>query len=109
MATVEARTTSHLTDEELWAAFEAMLNQMGGAAGLRARMDAFSKRVDRMRSEHPALRDKYPNKWVAMSKDGVAAVSDTLDELYTILDEKGISSDDVYHSYINTNPITWIL
>ena len=109
MAAVEARTTSHLTDEELWAAFEVMLNQMGGAAGLRARMEGFSERVDRMWSEYPTLRDKYPNKWVAMNKDGVAAVADTLDELYTILDEKGISSDDVYHSYINTNPITWIL
>ena len=56
-----------------------------------------------MRKEYARLMAKYPNRWVAMGKDGVQAVSDSRDEALNAIKGRGLRSDDVIE-FLDTNP-----
>ncbi len=95
-----------LLDSELR---EYVLEQMGDPTLIAAKLDEFRKLAIRMDQEHSELLRLYPDKWVAMGRDGVVASAYTVEELFRQLDEKQIPHSDVVHDYMNTKPESLLL
>ena len=71
-----------------------------------AEMDTAWRRMDR---ESETLLKLYPDKWVAMSKDGVVAVGDSLEGVFSKVDALGLPRNSINVKFIATHPRTLIL
>ena len=85
------------------------LEDFGDPAEVVAGFERSERLFKRMDAERKELVKIYPDQWVAMSEDGIVAAADTMDEMFRLVKEKGIRTEDVYHDYMNTKPETWIL
>ena len=81
----------------------------GGAEALAQRIQTHESLARKLDRERPRLLADYPDQWVAMGEDGVAATADTLRSLLAKLAERGVSEDEVYHEYIDAEPVTYLL
>ncbi len=63
----------------------------------------------RMDRERETLTQQYPDKWVAMGKDGVVAVGDTLDDVVAKSDAQGVRRGSVDIKFMDTNPSPMLL
>ena len=54
------------------------------------------------------LTEEHPNKWIAMGKDGVSAVGDSIEEVVAAARAKGINTADVTIEYLDAElyPLT---
>ena len=54
------------------------------------------------------LAEEQPNKWIAMGKDGLIAVGDSIEEVVTATRTKGINTADVTIEYLDAelHPLT---
>ena len=86
-----------------------LLEDFGDPAEAVARIEKSEKLFKRIDAERKELVKIYPDQWVAMSDDGIVASADTVNELFKLVKEKGIRTEDVSHAYMNTKPETWIL
>ena len=77
-------------------------------AALRDDSNDFREAAGRFIEIRAQLTEEHPNKWIAMGKDGVIAVSDSLDESITATSAKGISTADVTIEYLDAelHPLT---
>ena len=76
---------------------------------LAEELDKFETLVLEMESQRSEIPLKHPDQWVAIGNDSVLAKADTMDDLFSLLDEKGIRREDVLHDYIDTNLRTLLL
>ena len=93
-----------LMDESL-----EIIEELGGVKGIRdgfAEMDTAWRRMDR---EGETLLKLHPDKWVAMSKDGVVAVDDSLEGVFSKVDTLGLRRNSINVKFIATQPRTLIL
>ena len=93
-----------LIDESL-----EIIEELGGVKSIRdgfAEMDTAWRRMDR---ESDTLLKLYPDKWVAMSKDGVVAVGDSLEGVFSKVDALGLPRNSINVKFIATHPRTLIL
>ena len=93
-----------LIDESL-----EIIEELGGVKSIReglAEMDTAWRRMDR---ESETLLKLYPDKWVAMSKDGVVAVDDSLEGVFSKVDTLGLPRNSINVKFIATHPRTLIL
>ena len=63
----------------------------------------------RMDREWETLLKTYPDKWVAISQDGVVAVGDSINEAFDMVDAQGVSRGVVEVEFLNTNPTPMLL
>ena len=63
----------------------------------------------KMDAQYDDLLKRYSNQWVAVSKEGVVASTDTLKGLFAELRNKHISIEDVYHDYISAESVHYLL
>ena len=96
-------------DPELIKDIEAMFDGMGGYDGFKKGMDEFHQAVTRMFAEREALTEEYPNKWVAMGKDGVLAVEDSLDDLFEELESRGLRDQKMKVEFLDPDPLPLLL
>ena len=82
---------------------------MPPAGNLRDDPNDFRKAVKRLWSERDALIEKHPNRWVSMGKDGVVSIGDSIEEVVSATETKGISTTDVVVEYLDPDPETLIL
>ncbi len=93
-----------LIDESL-----EIIEELGGVKSIReglAEMDTAWRRMDR---ESETLLKLYPDKWVAMSKDGVVEVGDSLEGVFSKVDALGLPRNSINVKFIATHPRTLIL
>ena len=57
----------------------------------------------------PTYWRKYPDQWVAIGKDGVIAVTSTLEELIAQINDLGIADGEYYHDYMFAEQVGYIL
>ena len=86
-----------------------MLADLGGMEALRDDPNDFRKAVRRLWIERDALIEKHPNTWVSMGKDGVVSIGDSIEEVVSATETKGISTADVVVEYLDPDPDTLIL
>ena len=93
-------------DEEY---IEEVLAQLGGVETLREGADDFNDAVTRLWSEREALTEKFPDMWVAMSKDGVVSVGNSIEEVVSAAEAAGVGSSDMVVEFLDANPKALIL
>ncbi len=89
--------------------YNDIVNEAGGLVAMMDKMKERNALVRKMDAEYDDLLERYPNQWVAVSKDGVRANADTLKGLFAKLREKRISIEDVYHDYISAETVHYLL
>ena len=89
--------------------FEDMLAQLGGAQALRHDPNDFRKAVERLWDERDSLIELHPNKWVSMGKDGVMSIGDSIEEVISATEAKGVSTSDVIVELLDPEPEPLIL
>ena len=102
-------TESHDTQVPGEHFFADLLDQIGGVEALREGADEFHQAVTRMWTERDSLVERHPRKWVAMSKDGVVSVGDSIEEVLFVVEDRNIGSSEVVVEYLDPNPSTLIL
>ena len=93
-------------DEEY---IEDVLAQVGGVETLREGADDFHDAVTRMWSERDSLTEKFPDMWIAMGKDGVVSVGNSIEEVLSDSEAAGFGSSDVVVEFLDANPKALIL
>ena len=86
-----------------------IIEQMGGREAVLKELDDFREVVRRMELERAALTGQYPDRWVAVSRDGLLAVGDTLEEICGFAKAKGLNSSDFLVAYLESDPPALIL
>lgn len=86
-----------------------MIERLGGNEGMLDASARYREIVARMFRERADLMEQHPDKWVAMGKDGVQTVGESLDDVLDQVDAKGISRDDVFIEFLDTDPPALIL
>ena len=86
-----------------------VIKESGGAKGIRAGLTESQAAWRRMDQEKQTLLRTYPNKWVAMSKDGVVAADDSLEGVFVRVEESGLLRNAVKVGFIDADPKTIIL
>lgn len=86
-----------------------IIEEAGGFQAFSKQMDDFRDCQIRLDKERAALTEKYPDKWVAMGKDGVVAVNDSQRGLLAEIDEQGLRRDAVAIDHLDTDPTPLLL
>ena len=89
--------------------FKEMLAELGGVEALRDDPNDFRKAVNRLWAERDVLIEKHPERWVSMGKDGVVSIGESIEEVVSATEAKGVSTADVIVEYLDPNPETLIL
>ena len=86
-----------------------MIEDMGGVGSLIDDLDEFHELRARMIEEHSRLIDKYPDKWVAMGKDGVLTVGESKRGVFDEIESRGIHRSAAVVEFMDTDPAELIL
>ena len=86
-----------------------VIKGLGGVEGVRDGLAEMHAAWQRMERERETLLKTYPDKWVAMSKDGVVAVADSVEGVFAKVDDIGLHRNAVNVRFIDTSPKTLIL
>ena len=98
--------TQDLRDE---AYVMAVIEGLGGAQAIVDGIREFAKISSRLRSEWASLMKKYPDKWIAMGKEGVLAVGDSMNSVLEDVESQGVRGADVIVEFLDTDPPIMIL
>ena len=98
-----------MTLEERERKFEKMMDEMGGLEYVRETFALHKERQERLSAMYGELKEKYPDKWVAIAGREEPIVADSRDELSAKLDELGIDHDTVATDLMRTKPRRMIL
>ena len=86
-----------------------VIDGLGGTKALMDEMDQYHGIVVRMRKERPSLVESHPNKWVAMGREGVLAIGDSMDEVLREIEVRGLHGADGVIEFLDTDPPLLIL
>ena len=97
--------------QDLWteAYVKSVIENLGGAQELVDGIREYSEIVARMRSERASLMEKYPDRWIAIGKDGVLAVGDSMEDVFEEVESQGVREADVVVEFLDTDPPLLIL
>ena len=101
-----AITLEKLKDEKY---VREIVEGLGGPEAIIAGLREYRLIVKRMWAEKAALTEAHPNRWVAMGKDGVLAVGDSMDEVLEEVESRGIHGGDIVIEFLDTDPPLLIL
>ena len=85
------------------------VDSQGGVGALAAKMDEFREVVDRMRKERARLMEEYPDHWVAMGKDGVVVVGNSLENVLEKADARDMDRGRLVVEFLETDPPLMLL
>ncbi len=86
-----------------------VVEELGGPNAWDDGMAEFYKASTRLQDEYDALMEKYPDKWVAVGKDGVLAVCDSLKEAHSAADLARSHGSQCVIEFLNSDPEPLIL
>ncbi len=97
--------------KELWdeAYVRSLIESQGGVQKILDEMREYDEVWMRMQAEHAALMEKYPDKWVAMGKEGLVSVGDSMEEVLEDVESRGIQEEGLVIEFLETDPPIYIL
>jgi hypothetical protein len=101
-----AITIEKLKDEEY---VREIVEGLGGAKAIVEGIREHGRIVKRMWAERAALTEAHPNQWVAMGKDGVVSIGDSIDAVIEDAAAKGLRGSDLVIEFLDTDPPLLIL
>ena len=85
------------------------VEELGGPTVWDDGMAEFYKAATRLWDEYDALMEKYPDKWVAVGKDGVLAVCDSLKEAHSAAELARSHGSQCVIEFLNSDPEPLVL
>ena len=82
---------------------------LGGKEAILDSLARFDEVLDRFDQEEAALTEQYPHKWVAVSKNGIEEVGDSIEEVLDACRSRGLTNPDVVVRYLDPDPPVLIL
>ncbi len=82
---------------------------IGKPEAVASELAEFQKTVRALSSNHPRMIDKYPRQWVAIYRGKVRATGNSLEDVLTEMDEKGLPRERTVVRFIEKNHRTMIL
>ena len=82
----------------------AHIEKNGGVARMRAELKEYWGVWEQMQKQIKSLTEKHPDKWIAMSKEGIIAIGDDIEEVLAVVDDRGISRNVVVTEFMDTGP-----
>ena len=104
-----SETTDSMQDLRNESYIKTLVENLGGAQELVDGIREYSEIVARMRSERASLMEKYPDRWIAIGKDGVLAVGDSMEDVLEEVERQGVREADVVVEFLDTDPPLLIL
>ncbi len=104
-----SETTDSMQDLRNESYIKTLVENLGGAQALVNGIREYRQIVARMWSERAALMEKYPDRWIAMGKDGVLAVGDSMDDVLEEVESQGYRGSEVVIEFLDTDPPLLIL
>ena len=97
--------------KKLWdeAYVRSLIESQGGVQKILDEMREHDEIWMRMQAEYADLMEKYPDKWVAMGKEGLLAVGDSMDEVIEGVESQGIREEDTVIEFLEADPPIYIL
>lgn len=86
-----------------------IIKDMGGVKALRERHEEVHRVFARLDRERFNLMEMYPDKWVAVGKDGVLAVGDSMEEVFAEVESAGLSGSEFEVEFLDSDPPDLIL
>ena len=88
---------------------QAIIDHLGGVEALQEGREEFHEAVLRMNRERGALMEMYPDKWVAVGRNGVIAVADSLEEVFARVESAGLRDSEFEVEFLDTDPADLLL
>ena len=88
---------------------QAIIDQLGGVEALLEGRAEFHEAVLRMNRERGALMEMYPDKWVAVGRNGVIAVADSLEDVFARVESAGLRDSEFEVEFLDTDPADLLL
>ena len=104
-----SETTDSMQDLRNESYIKTLVENLGGAQALVNGIREYRQIVARMWSERAYLMEKYPDRWIAMGKDGVLAVGDSMDDVLEEVESQGYRGSEVVIEFLDTDPPLLIL
>ena len=104
-----SETTDSMQDLRNESYIKTLVENLGGAQALVDGIREYRQIVARMWSERASLMEKYPDRWIAMGKDGVLAVGDSMDDVLEEVESQGYRGSEVVIEFLDTDPPLLIL
>ena len=86
-----------------------LVEEMGGAGAILDDLCEFREIVDRLWEDRGELMERYPDRWVAVGREGAVAVGDTLRAVLDEVERLGIARRDVVVDHLDPNSPVLIL
>ena len=90
-------------NEAARARFEALIEQAGGHEAFAESWQQYDKLFRQFVRKEKALRQQYPDQFVAIAPGDVLVVGDTREEVRRRLDEKGIAPNEAIIDFLDVN------
>lgn len=87
----------------------AVIEGLGGAQALVDGIREYAKIAERLQAEWVSLMESYPDRWVAMGKEGVLAVGDSMDSVLEEVESQGYRCSEIAIEFLDTSPHVLIL
>ena len=99
----------NMTPEEREREYDRMIGEMGGLEYVRKTLALFRERHERLSAMYGELKEKYPDKWVALADGDELIVADSSKDLSAKLYELGVNRDTTATKLIRSKPRRMIL
>ena len=86
-----------------------VIGSVGGVRALREGNEEFHEVILRMDKEYDSLIKNHPDKWVAVGKDGVLAVGDSMEDVFAEVESAGLSGSEFEVAFLDSEPPDLIL
>ena len=83
---------------------EELLAQLEGAQALRDDPNDFRRAVSRLWTESESLGELHPGKWVSTGKIGEISIGDSIEDVVSATEAKGVSTADVIVELLDPGP-----
>ena len=88
---------------------QAIIDRLGGVEALQEGREEFHEAVLRMNRERGALMELYPDQWVAVGRNGVIAVADSLEDVLARVESAGLCDSEFEVEFLDADPADLLL
>ena len=88
---------------------DRVIETLGGKEAVLAALADFDQVLRRFDSEEASLTEQFPNKWIAVGKNGFEEVGESIEEVLAACKARGLRNPDIVVRYLDPDPPTFIL
>ena len=88
---------------------DEVIEELGGAQAIQEQSDTFKQVVAYFYANESFFIEEHPYKWIAVTKDRVVAIGDSMESVFDEAGQKGFFNPDVLVRFLDPDPPALIL